>query len=351
MLRVIVKGTGYLGRQGLRQILTDPALKLVGLHVSGTDKEGLDAGELAGTAATGIRATTNLASLRALAADCLVYFASTVGRDAESTAEILPFLGAGTNVVSISHFDLQYPAHGDASLVEAVQTACRTGGSSILLTGEEPGFAFGQHLFAILSTIAELSSVRIVEMSDVQDYGGRDSLELYGFNDDPTTLPPMFTSATGAAWHIATLHGIADFLSLEVETIAQNWDSLAVDYPIETAAFGQVAAGRTAATRWRVDAHCLGRPMIRYEKILRLHHSAAPGWERPALAEGPGVTHKIFINGAPSVREELHRPRGTSATPSIAVNAIPVVCGAPAGILTQANLPLFPPRQFPSTSC
>ena len=67
---------------------------------------------------------------------------------------------------------------------------------------------------------------------------------------------------------------------------------------------------------------------------------------RPALAKGAGVTHKIFVEGAPEVSEELHRPRGTSATPTIAVNAIPFVKAAPPGVLTQMDIPLFPPRQF-----
>lgn len=345
-IRVIAWGMGYLGKQGLRQIIGDPALELVGLHVSGDDKRGRDAGEIAGTGPTGVVATSDSAELLALGADCLVYFASTVGRDDQATAEILPFLEAGTDVVSISHFDLQYPAHGDPHHVGPIVAACERGGSSFLLTGEEPGFAFGQQLFAILSTIARLDGVRIVEMSDVQGYGGTDSLLMYGFNGDPAVQPPMFTSQVGASWHIATLRGIADFLGLTVDDIEQHWDAIAVDYPIDTAAFGTVQAGRTAATRWRVTVHCLGRPMIRYEKILRLHHGAAPEWERPALATGAGVTHKIFVEGAPEVSEELHRPRGASATPTIAVNAIPFVHAAPPGVLTQMDIRLFPPRQF-----
>lgn len=345
--RVIVWGTGYLGTQGLRKVIEDPALELAGLKVWTPEKQGKDAGEIAGVAKTGILATCDTAALLALKADCIAYFASTVGRNAQAVADVVPFLEAGSNVVSISHFDLQYPEFGPAEIVRPIESACQQGRSSFLLTGEEPGFAFGQHLFAILSTVGKLDRVRIVEMSDVQNYGGKASLDMYGFNGDPAVDPPMFASQVGASWHIATLRGIADFLGLAVDEVTQRWNNLAVDHPIETAAYGMVAPGRTAATRWTVTAHCLGRPMIEYQKILRLHHEAAPDWERSAMGSGaPAVTHKIFVDGEAGLVEELHRPKGVSATPVIAVNVIPYVCDAAPGVLTQQDLPLFPPRNF-----
>lgn len=157
----------------------------------------------------------------------------------------------------------------------------------------------------------------------------------------------MFTSHTGASWHIGTLLGIADFLGLAVEDVTQTWENQAVDYPIETAAYGTLAPGRTAATRWTVTAHALGRPLLTYQKILRMHHGAAPEWESTQLGKGqPGVTHKIFVDGDTPVREELFRSKGISATPTIAVNAIPFVCEARPGVLLQQDLPLFPPRIF-----
>lgn len=346
--RVIAFGTGYLGKQGVAKIIEDPALELVGLKVASPEKVGLDAGDIVGKPKTGVIATDNSAALLALEADCIAYFASTVGRDAEAVAEVLPFLEAGTNLVTISHFDMQYPKYGQTEHVEPMLAAASKGGSSILLTGEEPGFAFGQLLFAILSSVGSVEAIRIVEMSDVQQYGGTESLRMYGFNENPAEKPPMFTSHVGASWHVGTLRGIADFLQQEVEEITQTWEAEAVNYPIETAAFGTVAPGRTAATRWTVTAQMQGRPLLTYQKILRLHHEAAPEWETTALGKGvAGVTHKIFVDGDAGLREELFRPRGISATPTIAVNAIPFVCNARPGVLLQQDIPLFPPRIFP----
>lgn len=345
--RVVAWGTGYLGSQGVAQILRDPALELVGLKVASPAKVGRDAGEIVGSPATGVIATDDERALLALRPDCVAYFADTSGRDEAAVAEMVPFLEQGANLVSISHFDMQYPRHGQSRHVAPLEAAAAKGGATILLTGEEPGFAFGQHLFSILSTTVGVDTIRIVEMSDVQRYGGLESLNMYGFNGDPARMPPMFTSHVGSSWHVGTLRGIADFLNLTVEDITQTWANAAVDYPIDTAAYGRLAPGRTAATRWTVTAHMRGRPLLTYQKILRMHHEAAPEWERTQLGAGqPGVTHKIFIDGDTSVREELFRPSGTSATPTIAVNAIPFVCAARPGILLQQDLPLFPPRIF-----
>jgi hypothetical protein len=100
--RVIAFGSGYLGKHGIRKIIEHPDLELVGLRVWSADKVGSDAGTIAETDAVGLAATDDVEALLALKADCVAYFASTVGRDEDALADVLPFLKAGTNVVSIS---------------------------------------------------------------------------------------------------------------------------------------------------------------------------------------------------------------------------------------------------------
>ena len=123
--RVIVWGTGHLGKGGLRMMLQHPDLELVGVHGMSPEKLGRDAGDVVGAGKTGVIVTDDLQQLLALEADCLLYFASSAFRDAAATADIVPFLAAGTNVSTISHFHLQYPAHGKAEYVAPVEAACR----------------------------------------------------------------------------------------------------------------------------------------------------------------------------------------------------------------------------------
>ena len=345
--RVIVWGTGHLGKGGLRMTLQHPDLELVGVHGHARDKLGRDAGELIGLPATGVKVTDDVGELLALQADCLLYFASSAFRDAEATADIVPFLEAGTNVSTISHFHLQYPRQGRPEFVEPVAAACARGGSSVLLTGEEPGFAFGQHLFALLSTTGRIDRIDLTELSYVRRYAGADSLRVYGFNEPLDHQPPMMTTDIGQAWHVNTLHGIADFIGLDVHDFTQTWETASFSEDYETAAFGMVAADRTAATRWTVTARLGGAPFLVYHKILRLHEDAAPDWQQPLLGKpGPGVTQQILITGEPNIREEMFRFGGPSATPIIAINAVPWLCTARPGILTQPEVPAHQPRNL-----
>jgi hypothetical protein len=346
--RVIAWGTGSQGRPGLRSIMGHPDLELVGAHAYSPEKLGRDASEFVGLAPSGVAFTNNVEELLALDADCVVYFATAANRQDSMNEDIIPFLERGTNVSTVSHFDLQYAKHGAPELVDPVRQACERGGSSILLTGEDPGFGFGQHLFCLLSAAGRIDGVEMIETSNVRNYAGRGSLEMYGFNGDPAEMPPMFTSQVGASWHLATLRGIADYLRVEIDGFEQKWENEALDFDFETAAFGMASAGRTAATLWTVQAIVAGRPFLTYKKVLRLHEEAGKDWPQTALGKnGQGITYKIKVSGDPDYECETHRPAGSaSQTPILAVNAVPFVCDAEPGIIEQTQIPLFPPRNL-----
>jgi len=340
--RVIIWGTGHYGHEGLRCAIEHRNLEVVGVHAHSPDKVGRDVGELCGMAPIGLRATNDAAALLALEADCLLYYATIANRDAEAVAEVVPFLERGTNVVSICHYDVQYPAYGEPVWRDPLIAACARGGTSILLTGTEPGFAFGQHLFALLSVAGRVDHISVVEASNNQHYAGRDSLDMYGFTRELDFKPPMFTSPVGASWHIATLKGIADFLGVEIDEVRQSWETAALDFPFETTAYGTVTPGVTAGTRWIVEALSNGKPFVTYEKILRLHSAVAPDWPAPDMPPRSGH-HRIRITGEPSYEDVMQRTGGMSFTSIHPVNAVPFVCDAPVGVVLQQHLPPLRP--------
>ena len=340
--RTIIWGTGYYGHEGLRCAIEHADIEVVGVHAHAADKVGKDAGLLCGLDHIGVAATDDVEALLALGADCLLYYATTGNRDAEAVQDIVPFLERGTNVVSIAHYDVQYPAYGSPAFRDPLLAACERGKSSILLTGTEPGFAFGQHLYALLSVAGRVDHVSIVEASNNQQYVGRDSLDMYGFTRPLDFLPPMFTSPVGASWHIATVKGIADYLGVAIDDVRQRWETAALDIPFDSAAYGTVAPGTTAGTRWIVEALSRGRPFVTYEKILRLHEDVAPGWPAPGMKPRSG-NHHIRITGEPSFENILQRTGGMSFTSIHPVNAVPFLCDAPSGVGLQQDLPPLRP--------
>ena len=71
--RVVQWSTGGVGALAVAAISGRPDLELVGVWVHSPDKEGRDAGELAGIDAVGLYATSDADEALALAPDCICY--------------------------------------------------------------------------------------------------------------------------------------------------------------------------------------------------------------------------------------------------------------------------------------
>ena len=95
MYRVIQWATGGVGKAAIQCVIRHPELELVGCWVHSSDKEGRDAGELAGESPIGVSATTDVDALLALEADAVMY--SPLLPDEAVVAAILR---SGKNVVT-----------------------------------------------------------------------------------------------------------------------------------------------------------------------------------------------------------------------------------------------------------
>ena len=106
--RIIVWGTGNVGRLGLHTVIVRPDFELAGVVVSSPEKVGVDAGELIGIDAVGVACTDDVGPLLANA-DVCAYFASADIRPGEAAADMARCLEAGLDVVSTSIVPLLYP--------------------------------------------------------------------------------------------------------------------------------------------------------------------------------------------------------------------------------------------------
>ena len=69
--RIIVWGTGFVGKSVLRNLLDHPIYEIVAVIVSSDEKDGKDLGEILGIETTGIVATKDSAAALALDADAV----------------------------------------------------------------------------------------------------------------------------------------------------------------------------------------------------------------------------------------------------------------------------------------
>ena len=75
--KVIVWGTGYVGKMVLRELIGHPHFELVGVIVSNPDKDGVDVGELIGRDPIGITCSTDIDAVLAVRADAVAHFGPT----------------------------------------------------------------------------------------------------------------------------------------------------------------------------------------------------------------------------------------------------------------------------------
>src|SRR5580698_11425880 len=93
--RVVVWGTGFVGRMVIAEIVKHPEFELVGVGVSDPQKVGRDVGEICGLSGpVGVAATDDVDALIALQPDALVHYGPTAAH-ADANSEVLKiFLGA-----------------------------------------------------------------------------------------------------------------------------------------------------------------------------------------------------------------------------------------------------------------
>ena len=137
--KVVVWGTGNVGRPAIRAVLSHAELELVGVIVSNDAKVGRDAGELAGVAPVGVTATKDAGSVLTADVDAVVYAASADIRPDEAMADLLQCLFAGCNVVSTSFYDFLHPALVPEDAMAKVAAATNAGSSSLFVSGIDPG--------------------------------------------------------------------------------------------------------------------------------------------------------------------------------------------------------------------
>src|ERR1700761_8558766 len=99
--RVVVWGTGFVGRMVIAEIVKHPLFELVGVGVSNPEKVGRDVGEICSLGKDlGLAATDDVDALISLRPDALVHYGPTAAHADDNIALMTRFLRAGIDVCS-----------------------------------------------------------------------------------------------------------------------------------------------------------------------------------------------------------------------------------------------------------
>ena len=345
-LRVIQWATGGVGKAAITCVLNHPDLELAGCWVHSADKNGLDVGEIIGTGALGVAATSSRDELLALDADCVMY-SPLVPND----EEVVAILRSGKNVVTPVGW--VYPDPGNPRH-KAVADAALAAGVTLHGSGIHPGGITERFPLMVSGLSSAVTHVRAEEFSDIRTYNAPDVVRhIMGFGGTPEEAMQGPMASLLEAGFKQSVRMIADHMGFRIEPNIRTIQDVAVAASeIDYAPF-PITKGTVAARRFRWQALVDGEPVITAAvNWLMGEENLEPAWN----FGGRGERFEVEITGDPTVSltfkglqpetiaEGLVKNPGVVATANHCINAIPDVCAAEPGIKTYLDLPLFAGR-------
>ncbi len=345
--RVIQWSTGSVGRGAIKAIAERADLELVGLFVTSAGKTGRDAGSIAGIGELGVAASNDIDEILALDADVVIHspLPSLVYGD-DPDADVRDFcrlLASGKDVITTVGY--MYPkAHGTA-LTDRLEAACREGDSTFHSTGLNPGWMGDVLPLSMSSLSRRIDQVYVREITNFEFYPSPEVMfDMMGFGKTEDEFQQDV--ARYGAWLTGLFREnilmVADGLGVELDQITDTTTRAYAERDLTPAA-GRVVAGTVAGQRWEWAGMKADRKLIVHETVWRMHSSVAPDW--------PTGDHTVTIEGKPKIEIRFDAAwisDGLLATGMHAVNAIPYVCAASAGIRTLLDLPTILGRNLVS---
>ena len=347
-LKVIVWGTGNVGRPAIRAVLSHAELELVGVIVSNPSKVGKDAGELAGLEPIGLTASDDWQSVLQVKSDAVIYTATADIRPEAAMNDLLACLQAGLSVVSTSFYSYLHPNSTAQEVLQPIADACAQGQASLLVSGIDPGWAMDMLPITLSGAVSGIREIRTREIFNYALYDQPQVVrEVIGFGGSMDELPMMLHDfAIEMVW-APMVKIIGEALGKPVDDINVVVERLPLERTIEVAGMGTFEKGTQGAFRFELQGLHRGQALYVLEHITRIDDECAPHWAYPP--EGRGC-HQVIISGNPDLTVSLHAHDhfepgagggGNASAANWLVNALPGVCAAKPGVLTILDIPNF----------
>ncbi len=344
--RVIQWATGNVGKLAIQSIARHPELELVGVWVHDPAKAGRDAGEIAGIAPLGVRATCDTEALLALDADCVMYCPLPWQVD-----EMCQILEAGKNVVTTCGYHFPFVQFPEATAL--LEAACQCGQVSLHSSGSNPGGVSERFPLTFSGWCNRIDRLVMTEYGDCRHYdtpGMIFEVMLFGKTEEEARNGFMLEILKRCFYE--SIDMVAAGLGVAVARYDFEHEVALATEPIETAA-GVIAKGTVAAQRFTYTGEVTGGPTIITRQIWVMDDLPStrldPPWGGDRL-DG----WNIHIEGDPTFDVNIDFPAsytgrqrtrdGMMATAVHCVNAIPAVCRAAPGIRTYLDLPMITAR-------
>jgi hypothetical protein len=332
-IRAIQYGIGPIGASILKLMREKEAIEIVGAIDNDPAKIGKDVGEVVGAtdAPWGVKVSGDARGVLEQSADVVMH--TTSSSLPKVVDQLLACMDVGSCVVSTCE-ELSYPFRTHPELATQLDKSAKDNGVALVGTGVNPGFVMDKLLItlaAVSQRIEHAKALRIVDASKrrlplQKKIGAGLSVEEFRSRVKEGTIKHV-----GLPESVAM---VADSLGLRVDEITETIDPKVASERVQTE-FLTVEAGQAAGV------HQIARGLSDGKEVIYMELQMYVGAKDPA--------DTVELKGHPNI--SLIIPGGSHgdiATASVAVNSIPPILEAPAGLRTSRDLAIgfFPPKGY-----
>lgn len=324
-IRVVQFGIGPIGASIVRLMRQKSSVEIVGAIDKDPAKAGRDLGEVVGAADApwGVVVLADAAAMLARPVDVVVHSTSSYLEQVIDQLETC--LSAGCCVVSTCE-ELAYPFRKHPDLSTRLDASAKEEGVALVGTGVNPGFVMDKLVLTLSAVSQRIDSAKATRVVDAS----KRRLPLQkkiGAGMSPEEFRAQV--AAGVIKH----HGlpesaamVADGLGISLDDISETIEPVIAEESVKTE-FLEVSPGQVAGV------HQIARGTSDGKEKIFLELKMYVGAKQPA--------DTVELRGEPNL--SLVIPGGTHgdiATAAVAVNAMPAILAAPAGLRTARDLPL-----------
>lgn len=328
-IRVVIWGLGTMGTLMAKILSEKEGIEITGAVDLNPEKAGKSLGDITGSSRHGeITVTAKADEVLERDGDLVLLATSSfIGETAEPVRQIVK---SGKNVITIAE-EWAFPRLTAPKTAEEIDGLAKACGVTVLGTGVNPGFVLDTLIIALTGACAGVSKISARRVNDLSPFGPT-VMASQGIGLSPEEFGLGLERGV-IAGHIGfeqSIHMIASSLGIRLEKITQSIEPIISRTSRKTACVsispGQVAGCSHRAEGWSDDS-----PVIILEHPQQVHPET----------ENVETGDFIHIEGTPDIRLAIQPeiPGGT-ATAALAVNMIPHVLNAPAGLACMMDLPV-----------
>jgi hypothetical protein len=332
-IRAIQYGIGPIGASILKLMREKEAIEIIGAIDNDPAKIGKDLGEVIGAsdAPWGVKVSGDARGVLEQSADVVMH--TTSSSLPKVVDQLLACMDVGSCVVSTCE-ELSYPFRTHPELATQLDKSAKDNGVALVGTGVNPGFVMDKLVITLAAVSQRIEHARALRIVDAS----KRRLPLQKKIGAGLSVEEFRTRVKeGTIKHVGLPESVAmvgDSLGLRIDEITETIEPKVAAERVQTE-FLTVEAGQAAGVHQIARGLSDGKELIYME--LQMYVGAKDPADTVELKGHPNIS--LVIPGG---------SHGDIATASVAVNSIPPILEAPAGLRTSRDLAIgfFPPKGY-----